>query len=105
MRRLRIEIDEVRAARRVAEITETDYFQDLQRKVSELRLDSDSELRAEPFDVVRLTFSCRKSPATRRSKCPEPDARLLTPYVELAHVDKAARRAQKGLASRIRNEH
>jgi two-component system, cell cycle response regulator len=37
--KLRIEIDEVRAARQVAEITETEYFQDLQRKVSELRLD------------------------------------------------------------------
>jgi two-component system cell cycle response regulator len=37
--KLRIEIDEVRAARQVAEITETEYFQDLQRKLSELRLD------------------------------------------------------------------
>jgi CheY-like chemotaxis protein len=42
VRKLRIEIDEVRAARQVAEITETEYFQDLQRKVSELRLDPDS---------------------------------------------------------------
>jgi HPt (histidine-containing phosphotransfer) domain-containing protein len=50
------------------------------------------------------TSSCRKWPATRRSKCPEPDARLSTPYVELAHVDEVARRAQEGLASRIRNE-
>jgi hypothetical protein len=40
VRKLRIEIDEVRAARQVAEITETEYFQDLRRKVSELRLDS-----------------------------------------------------------------
>jgi two-component system, cell cycle response regulator len=40
--KLRIEIDEVRAARQVAEITETEYFQDLQRKVSELRLDPNS---------------------------------------------------------------
>jgi CheY-like chemotaxis protein len=39
---LRIEIDETRAARQVAEITETEYFQDLQRKVSELRLDPSS---------------------------------------------------------------
>jgi two-component system, cell cycle response regulator len=39
VRKLRIEIDEVRAARQVAEITETEYFQDLQQKVSELRLD------------------------------------------------------------------
>jgi CheY-like chemotaxis protein len=37
--KLRIEIDEARAARQVAEITETEYFQDLQRKVAELRLD------------------------------------------------------------------
>jgi two-component system cell cycle response regulator len=41
VRKLRIEIDEVRAARQVAEITETEYFQDLQRKVAELRLDPD----------------------------------------------------------------
>jgi two-component system, cell cycle response regulator len=42
VRKLRIEIDEARAARQVAEITETKYFQDLQRKVVELRLDPDS---------------------------------------------------------------
>jgi CheY-like chemotaxis protein len=42
VRELRIEIDEVRAAQQVAEITETKYFQDLQRKVSELRLGPDS---------------------------------------------------------------
>jgi CheY-like chemotaxis protein len=42
VRKLRIEIDEARAARQVAEITETEYFQDLQRKVSKLRLDPDS---------------------------------------------------------------
>jgi DNA-binding response OmpR family regulator len=42
VRELRIEIDEVRAARQVAEITETKYFQDLQRKASELRLSPDS---------------------------------------------------------------
>ena len=39
--RLRIEIDETKTARQVAEITETDYFQDLQRKVDTLRLRSD----------------------------------------------------------------
>jgi DNA-binding response OmpR family regulator len=39
--RLRIEIDERRTARQVAEITETDYFQELQRKVDTLRLRSD----------------------------------------------------------------
>ena len=39
--RLRIEIDEARTARQVAEITETDYFQELQRKVDTLRLRSD----------------------------------------------------------------
>src|SRR5215203_820178 len=38
------------------------------------------------------------------SDCPEPDARLLTAHVELAHVDEVARWAQEGLASRIRNE-
>jgi CheY-like chemotaxis protein len=37
IRQLRIEIDERRAASRVAEITETDYFQDLQRKAQKLR--------------------------------------------------------------------
>jgi two-component system, cell cycle response regulator len=42
VRKLRIEIDEARAARQVAEITETEYFQDLQRKVAKLRLDPDS---------------------------------------------------------------
>ena len=59
---------------------------------------------AELFDIVLLDVFMRKWPATRRSKCPEPDARLLTPYVELAHVDEVARRAQQGLASRIGNE-
>jgi two-component system cell cycle response regulator len=34
---LRIEIDEARTARQVAEITETDYFRDLQRKADALR--------------------------------------------------------------------
>lgn len=37
VRQLRIEIDSRRAATQVAEITETDYFQDLQRKASALR--------------------------------------------------------------------
>jgi two-component system cell cycle response regulator len=37
VRQLRIEIDERRAAARVAEITDTDYFHDLQRKADELR--------------------------------------------------------------------
>jgi two-component system cell cycle response regulator len=37
VRELRIEIDARRAATQVAEITETDYFQDLQRKASALR--------------------------------------------------------------------
>jgi two-component system, cell cycle response regulator len=37
VRQLRIEIDATRAATQVAEITETDYFQDLQRKADELR--------------------------------------------------------------------
>ena len=37
VRQLRIEIDARRAATQVAEITETDYFQDLQRKADELR--------------------------------------------------------------------
>jgi two-component system cell cycle response regulator len=40
VQQLRIEIDEVRADRRVAEITESDYFRDLQKKASSLRLDS-----------------------------------------------------------------
>jgi two-component system cell cycle response regulator len=41
VQQLRIEIDEARAAQRVAEITETDYFRDLQRKASGLRLGGD----------------------------------------------------------------
>lgn len=39
---LRIEIDEGQAAQRVAEITETDYFRDLEKKVDELRLGSEA---------------------------------------------------------------
>ena len=42
VQQLRIEIDETRTARQVSEITETDYFQDLQRKADRLRF------RAEP---------------------------------------------------------
>jgi DNA-binding response OmpR family regulator len=37
VQRLSIEIDEARTAHRVAEITETDYFQDLERKLDTLR--------------------------------------------------------------------
>src|SRR5918998_540111 len=37
VQQLRIEIDETRTARQVSEITETDYFQDLQRKADRLR--------------------------------------------------------------------
>jgi nitrogen fixation/metabolism regulation signal transduction histidine kinase len=37
VQQLRIEIDEVRAAQKVAEITETDYFRDLQKRASGLR--------------------------------------------------------------------
>jgi two-component system cell cycle response regulator len=43
VQQLRIEIDETRAARQVAEITETDYFQDLQRKVDQLRSGTNAE--------------------------------------------------------------
>jgi DNA-binding response OmpR family regulator len=43
VRQLRIEIDEARAARQVAEITQTEYFQDLQAKASQLRLGPDSQ--------------------------------------------------------------
>ncbi len=38
VQQLRIEIDETKAAQKVAEITETDYFQDLQKRASNLRL-------------------------------------------------------------------
>jgi two-component system cell cycle response regulator len=41
VQQLRIEIDEANAARKVAEITDTDYFRDLQEKASKLRLDSE----------------------------------------------------------------
>jgi CheY-like chemotaxis protein len=40
---LRIEIDEAQAARQVAEITETDYFRDLEKKVDELRLGAEAD--------------------------------------------------------------
>jgi CheY-like chemotaxis protein len=43
VRQLRIEVDEAKTARNVAEITETDYFQDLLRKVDSLRLRADDE--------------------------------------------------------------
>jgi two-component system, cell cycle response regulator len=43
VRQLRIEIDEARAARQVAAITQTEYFQDLQAKASQLRLGPDSQ--------------------------------------------------------------
>jgi CheY-like chemotaxis protein len=42
VQQLRIEIDERRAAQRVAEITESDYFRQLEAKVDELRLSADS---------------------------------------------------------------
>lgn len=40
---LKIEIDRVKQARQVAEITESEYFQELRRKISELRADRSSE--------------------------------------------------------------
>ena len=43
VRQLRIEIDEARAARQVAEITQTEYFQDLQAKAATLRLGPDAQ--------------------------------------------------------------
>jgi CheY-like chemotaxis protein len=43
VRQLRIEIDEARAARQVAEITQTTYFQDLQAKAATLRLGPDAQ--------------------------------------------------------------
>lgn len=45
VRQLRIEIDKTRTARQVAEITETDYFRDLQKKADKMRLRVDD---AEP---------------------------------------------------------
>jgi PAS domain S-box-containing protein len=41
VQQLRIEIDEAKAAQKVEEITDTDYFRELQQKASRLRLDSD----------------------------------------------------------------
>jgi DNA-binding response OmpR family regulator len=41
VQQLRIEIDEAQAARKVAEITDSDYFRGLQEKASSLRLDSE----------------------------------------------------------------
>jgi CheY-like chemotaxis protein len=43
VQQLRIKIDETRTARQVAEITETDYFQDLQRKANQLRFDAGAD--------------------------------------------------------------
>jgi two-component system, cell cycle response regulator len=43
VQQLRIEIDEAQAARQVAEITETDYFQGLQQKVDQLRSRSEAD--------------------------------------------------------------
>ncbi|HWI04855.1 MAG TPA: hypothetical protein VNT52_13675, partial [Acidimicrobiales bacterium] len=40
VQQLRIEIDETRAARQVEEITESDYFQRLQQKIDELRIET-----------------------------------------------------------------
>jgi PAS domain S-box-containing protein len=42
VQQLRIEIDEARAARQLATIVETDYFQELQRKTADLRLRANS---------------------------------------------------------------
>jgi GAF domain-containing protein len=42
VQQLKIEIDEVRAARQVEEITESEYFLRLQQKVDELRIESSS---------------------------------------------------------------
>jgi CRP-like cAMP-binding protein len=41
VQQLRIEIDQNKTARQVAEITETDYFKDLERKIARLRFDED----------------------------------------------------------------
>ena len=41
VRQLRIEIDEAKAVREVTEITDTDYFRELQEKARSLRLDSE----------------------------------------------------------------
>ena len=41
VQQLRIEIDEARAARNVAEITDTDFFRNLQEKASKLRLEGE----------------------------------------------------------------
>jgi CheY-like chemotaxis protein len=43
VQQLRIEIDEARTARKVAEITDTDFFRDLQAKASQLRLDAEQD--------------------------------------------------------------
>ena len=43
VQQLKIEIDEVRAARQVEEITESEYFRRLQQKVDELRIETSSE--------------------------------------------------------------
>ena len=42
VQRLRIEIDEARAARQVAEITDTDFFRDLQAEGEQPRLDAEN---------------------------------------------------------------
>jgi hypothetical protein len=42
VQQMKIEIDQSRAAKSAAEITETDYFQDLQKKVDQLRISSET---------------------------------------------------------------
>ena len=46
VQQLRIEIDEARTARNVAEITDTDFFRNLQEKASKLRLDGEQPGRS-----------------------------------------------------------
>ena len=57
--------------------------------------------RAGPHATLLLP---KNSWLRKRGECPEPDARLLAPYVELTDVEEVARRAQERQASRIGNE-
>jgi len=51
---LRIEIDEVKQAKQVAEIVETDYFQELQRKARKLRGQNDQQSEELPASAERI---------------------------------------------------
>ena len=75
VRELRIEIDEALQSRKVAEITETDYFRDLRGRAGDLRRIA-SDLRARPGRSV--LYLGNQGRADRLADCRQPstDRRL-----------------------------